>query len=431
MEAQLVIKKAQAETARDTMLSGLSGDDKEKATLLADALVAGADITEVTVTQDAASAVIACNAVYEEMGVDQSLGFCQASLASGRRRLLADYSVSILLKTAKNDQSIIDAAVAKLSGATVSKVEGSLAVATLLSAIPGVDGDSDEFKDFYTKAKDAADLADDIDDIKNPPSEPESDDDLSAEEQLALFITVPLVTFILCCVLLYYRRKVAELCGRACCFWRRGGARPSWSSARASQYASRAPEPTRGVAGDEPAPTPDSARWASSRPVSVDPWTEPQSLSPFGAAPPAISQQPFPPQKRTDVSQSDAPSVSSDDSISSDDSDPFGGTPGRRGSDPFGATPAATPAAALDPAFSDLSDDSDEDSDDDLFGEAPTQPQQPFGGAQSSQQDMDMGETLSFGETSDGDDGSDKTFGSNKSGSDDPFADPFDDPNSP
>ena len=136
-----MIKKAQAETARDTMLSGLSGDDKEKATLLADALITGADITEVTLTQDAASAVIACNAVYEEMGVDQSLGFCQASLASGRRRLLADYSVSILLKTAKSDQSIIDAAVAKLSGATVSKVEGSLAVATLLSAIPGVDGD--------------------------------------------------------------------------------------------------------------------------------------------------------------------------------------------------------------------------------------------------------------------------------------------------
>ena len=430
-----MIKKAQAETARDTMLSGLSGDDKEKATLLADALVAGADITEVTVTQDAASAVIACNAVYEEMGVDQSLGFCEASLASGRRRLLADYSVSILLSTAQIDQSTIDASVAKLSGATVSKVEGSEAVGNLLSAIPGVDANSDEFTDFYVVAKEAAELEkekDDLDAILNPPpSEPESDDDLSAEEQLALFITVPLVTFILCCVLLYYRRKVAELCGRACCFWRRGGARPSGSSARASQYASRAPEPARGGAEDEPAPTPDSARWASSRPVSVDPWTEPQSLSPFGAAPPAISQQPFPPQKRTDVTQSDAPSVSSDDSISSDDSDPFGGTPGRRGSDPFGATPAATPAAALDPAFSDLSDDSDDDSDDDPFGEAPTQPQQPFGGAQSSQQDMDMGETLSFGETSDGDDGSDKTFGSSKSGSDDPFADPFDDPNSP
>jgi hypothetical protein len=90
-------------------------------------------------------------------------------------------------------------AVAKLSGATVSKVEGSLAVATLLSAIPGVDGDSDEFKDFYTKAKDAADLAEDIYDIENPPSS-ESDDEMTSEE-LALFITVPLVTFILCCVL--------------------------------------------------------------------------------------------------------------------------------------------------------------------------------------------------------------------------------------
>jgi hypothetical protein len=174
---------------------------------------------------------------------------------------------------------------------------------------------------------------------------------------------------------------------------------------------------TSGGTGDEPAPTPDSARWASSRPAAADPWTEPQSLSPFGAAPAAISQQPFE-QKRTDVAQLDATSVSSDDSISSDDSDPFG------------ATPAATPAAALDPAFSDLSDDSDDDSDDDPFGEAPAQ-QQPIGGAQSSQQDMDMGETLSFGETSDGDDSSGDPFGSNKSGSDDPFADPFDDPNSP
>jgi hypothetical protein len=414
MKAQLVIKKAQAETARDTMLSGLSGDDKEKATILADALIAGADITEVTVTQDAASAVIACDAVYGDMGVDQTIGFCQASLASGRRRLLADYSVSILLSSTQIDQLTIDASVAKLSGATVSKVEGSEAVGNLLSAIPGVDGDSAEFTDFYTKATDAADLAGIIDDIETP-SSPESDDEMTSED-LALFITIPLVTFILCCVLAYYRKKVAELCGRACCFWRRCSGRPSGSSARASQYASRTPEMTSGGTGDEPAPTPDSARWASSRPAAADPWTEPQSLSPFGAAPAAIFQQPF--EKKTDVAQLDATSVSSDDSISSDDSDPFG------------ATPAATPAAALDPAFSDLSDDSDDDSDDDPFGEAPAQ-QQPIGGAQSSQQDMDMGETLSFGETSDGDDSSGDPFGSNKSGSDDPFADPFDDPNSP
>ena len=91
----------------------------------------------------------------------------------------------------------------------------------------------------------------------------------------------------------------------------------------------------------------------------------------------------------------------------------------------------ATPAAARDPAFSDLSDDSDDDSDDDPFGDAPAQ-RRPVGGAQNSQQDMDMGETLSFGDTSDGDDSaSDDPFGSNKSGGDDPFADPFEDPNSP
>ena len=90
-------------------------------------------------------------------------------------------------------------------------------------------------------------------------------------------------------------------------------------------------------------------------------------------------------------------------------------------------------AAAPDPAFSDSSDDSDDDSDDDPFGDAPVQ-QPPVGGAQNSQQDMDMGETLSFGDTSEGDDSaSDDPFGSNKSGGgdDDPFADPFADPNSP
>ena len=408
---------------------------------MADAIIAGKDITEVTVTRDKANADIACSDVYEEMGVDQSLGFCEASLAAGRRRLLADYSVSILLSTAQIDQSTIDATVAGLDGATVSKVENPLSV---LGTISGVDANSDEFTNFYVLAKEAAELEkekDALDAILNPqPSDSESDDGLSAEEQLALFITIPLVTFMICCVLLYYRKKVAELCGRACCFWRRGGGRPSGSSARASQYASRTPEMTSGVTGDESAPTPDSARWASSRPAAADPWTEPQSLSPFGAAPAAIFQQPF--EKRTDVAQLDATSVSSDDSISSDDSDPFG------------ATPAATPAAALDPAFSDLSDDSDDDSDDDPFGEAPAQ-QQPIGGAQSSQQDMDMGETLSFGDTSDGEDGasddpfgsndgaSDDPFGSNdgggdddplgsvNSGGDDPFADPFEDANSP
>ena len=145
-------------------------------------------------------------------------------------------------------------------------------------------------------------------------------------------------------------------------------------------------------------------------------------MSPFGAAPAGFSQQPFERASKSidDASHAEDVSVSSDDSISSDDTDPFGAAP-----------PATTPAAAPDPPFSDSSDDSDDDSDDDPFGDAPAQ-QLPVGGAQNSQQDMDMGETLSFGDTSDGDDSaSDDPFGSNKSGGDDPFADPFEDPNSP
>ena len=240
-------------------------------------------------------------------------------------------------------------------------------------------------------------------------------------EDLALVITVPLVTFIFCCVLLYHRKKIADVCGGACCFRRRSRGRPSGSSARAAQYAARTPQPPSGGTRDEPATTPDSARWASSQPPAADPWTEPEPLSPFGAAPAGFSQQPFDRASKTiDDARAEGASVSSDDSISSDDTDPFG------------AAPASTLAAAPDPAFSDSSDDSDDDSDDDPFGDAPVQ-QPPVGGAQNSQQDMDMGETLSFGDTSEGDDSaSDDPFGSNKSGGDDdPFADPFADPNSP
>lgn len=427
--------KADAETARDSLLSGISGDDRTRALLLADAIIAGKNITRVTVTQDAVNAAIACDDVYKLMEVDRSVGSCQASLASGRRKLLADFSVSILLSTVQIDQSQIDSSVAKLPGATASIVEKP---EVELSNIPGIDANSDGFTRLIRLADHAVELSEQLEDLegslnaaKTPPPPPPSSDDGMTAEDLALFITVPLVTFIFCCVLLYHRKKIADFCGGVCCFWRRSRGRPSGSSARAAQYAPRTPQPPSGETRDEPATTPDSARWASSRPAAADPWTEPEPVSPFGAAPAGFSQQPFERASKTiDDARTEGASVSSDDSISSDDTDPFG------------AAPAATPAAARDPAFSDLSDDSDDDSDDDPFGDAPAQ-RQPVGGAQNSQHDMDMGETLSFGDTSDGDDsasddpfgsdksGSDDPFGSSKSGGDDPFADPFEDPNSP
>ena len=104
-------------------------------------------------------------------------------------------------------------------------------------------------------------------------------------EDLALVITVPLVTFIFCCVLLYHRKKIADVCGGASCFRRRSRGRPSGSSARAAQYAARTPQPPSGETRDEPATTPDSARWASSQPPVSDPWTEPEPLSPAAASP--------------------------------------------------------------------------------------------------------------------------------------------------
>ena len=164
---------------------------------------------------------------------------------------------------------------------------------------------------------------------KTPPPPPLSSDDGMTAEDLALVITVPLVTFIFCCVLLYYRKKIADVCGGACCFWRRSRGRPSGSSARAAQYATRTPQPPSGGTRDEPATTPDSARWASSQPSAADPWTEPEPLSPFGAAPAGFSQQPFERASKTidDARHVEDVSVSSDDSISSDDTDPFGAAP--------------------------------------------------------------------------------------------------------
>ena len=234
--------KSDAETARDSLLSGISGDDRTRALLLADAIIAGGNITRVTVTQDAVNAAIACDDVYKLMEVDRSIGSCQASIASGRRKLLADFSVSILLSTVQIDQSKIDSSVAKLPGATASKVENP---EVELSNIPGIDANSDGFTRLIRLADHAVELSKQLEDLegslnaaKTPPPPPPSSDDGMTAEDLALVITVPLVTFIFCCVLLYHRKKIADVCGGACCFSRGpGSCRVPRSRARAARGA--------------------------------------------------------------------------------------------------------------------------------------------------------------------------------------------------
>ena len=148
--------KADAEIARDSLLSGISGDDRTRALLLADAIIAGKNITRVTVTQDAVNAAIACDDVYKLMEVDRSIGSCQASIASGRRKLLADFSVNVLLSTVQIDQSKIDSSVAKLPGATASRVERP---EVELSNIPGIDANSDGFTRLIRLADHAVELS--------------------------------------------------------------------------------------------------------------------------------------------------------------------------------------------------------------------------------------------------------------------------------
>jgi hypothetical protein len=143
--AELQSKIAVAVESRDAMLSGIGNEmTRKKAKLLADAIIAGAVVTKVSMNLRAASEDDACDVAFENMSLDASLGACDISLASRRRRLAQtsydyDYDVSVFLSAATVDETVMSAAMSALQteGVTATRTETDPIIE--LRAVPGID----------------------------------------------------------------------------------------------------------------------------------------------------------------------------------------------------------------------------------------------------------------------------------------------------
>jgi hypothetical protein len=137
-------KKARAQSTCDYMLGSITDEKKRRhVQLLADAAIAGANVTKVKVNVVAANATAACEDVYLKMGLVSTVGACDVSNAtvSGRRHLLADaaYLVEILLSSAEVNWSATVAALTSLSAAGVTAETTKEDALALLSTISGID----------------------------------------------------------------------------------------------------------------------------------------------------------------------------------------------------------------------------------------------------------------------------------------------------
>jgi hypothetical protein len=136
-------KKARAQNTRDSMLGAIADvKKKQKAQLLADAAIAGVNVTKVKASFIAASVTAACANAYLQMDFLFTLGVCDvSSTVSDRRHLLADtvYLLEILLSSAEVTQLDIDAALTNLSAAGIIAEISNEDPLMLLSNIPGVD----------------------------------------------------------------------------------------------------------------------------------------------------------------------------------------------------------------------------------------------------------------------------------------------------
>ena len=86
----------------------------EEAEYLAEAAVAAIPVKRVSATVDADGADAACAQAYTSMSLSSTIGTCYAISSSGRRRLLAQFSVRVLLSTADLDEDTISRAAARL-----------------------------------------------------------------------------------------------------------------------------------------------------------------------------------------------------------------------------------------------------------------------------------------------------------------------------
>ena len=143
MVANAEAKTEVAEVSRDALLADISDEStRAKAKLLADAAIAGVKVKKVAMALTAETGDVACAQAFLKMRLDASLGVCDASVStSRRRRLVADiaYDVTVFMSPATVDETTLAAALESLAAEGVTATSTETDPIEELRAIPGID----------------------------------------------------------------------------------------------------------------------------------------------------------------------------------------------------------------------------------------------------------------------------------------------------
>jgi hypothetical protein len=143
MVANAEAKTEVAEVSRDALLADISDEStRAKAKLLADAAIAGVKVKKVAMALTAETGDEACAQAFLKMRLDASLGVCDASVStSRRRRLVADiaYDVTVFMSPATVDETTLAAALESLAAEGVTATSTETDPIEELRAIPGID----------------------------------------------------------------------------------------------------------------------------------------------------------------------------------------------------------------------------------------------------------------------------------------------------
>jgi hypothetical protein len=124
------------------MLAGISDiKAKGKATLLANAAIAGIKLKKVEFGVSAVSEDAACNVAFITMQLTSGTNVCDVRESSGRLRHLTatNYDISVLINPAEINDSSLSEALTKLAAAGVSATTSEVDPIMELKLIPGID----------------------------------------------------------------------------------------------------------------------------------------------------------------------------------------------------------------------------------------------------------------------------------------------------
>ena len=158
LTAHAVEKTKKAKLSRDALLNDLNDNNvKKQVTLFANAATAGVKITKVAMEVTATSTDAACALAFHIMKFNASLGACNVTVVSVRRRLLIasfNYDVDVFVSPVTANATEIASAMESLAAAGVDATTTETDPITQLSEVPGID--TTQLETFVTDAAVAA-----------------------------------------------------------------------------------------------------------------------------------------------------------------------------------------------------------------------------------------------------------------------------------